>query len=253
MALDAQYLPKGQQFGCDSLEMAGSLFATSHDSSGRFKEAEELVKRMLDNELIATKQALESHNQATIETIVKLPQVYFRRGRCEEAVRLVERCYQGYKSNCTSSSVETADVALSLADCYYELGNNEKAKDLYSSSLKDYESHYHPGNQKIFLAYESVAGVLRTQGEHLSAFELSALAKSSGRKGNFAGQEPSLYVTNRRRRAECQYDRALPLLLRLSPLVRQAAGRIVQIRLICSYISGFCTGLWEELKRLRRC
>jgi len=216
MEMDSQCLPERHQLGYGSLEMAGSLFATYYDSSGRFKEAEELLKRMLGNELVTKKQDLESDNESTLEIIVKVSQVYFRRGRYEEAVRLAEHCYQGYQTACTSNISKPQTVAMNLADCYYKLGKNDEAKNLYSSSLKAYESHYHPGHENIFLACESISGVLRTHGEHAAAFELwhKVLA---GKETSLGKNHPTTLRTvvalASNYRAQSQYDRALPMLL----------------------------------------
>ncbi|KFY16426.1 hypothetical protein V492_01335 [Pseudogymnoascus sp. VKM F-4246] len=217
MVADAQYLPKGKQLGYDTLRPASHLFATFYDTSGRFKEAEELLKRILDNETATESQNLvDIDSRTSLETLLKLSQVYFNQGRYEEATEMAERCYEGYNELDDTHSPEVAAAAMNLAETYYKRGRNADARKLFSSALDIYQEHLPAKDLRIYAAEEKLAGVLRSMGDHEGAFTLyrQALAGKVAALGqNHVSTLRTGVALANNYRAQCQYKPALEILL----------------------------------------
>ncbi|OBT54529.1 hypothetical protein VE04_05535 [Pseudogymnoascus sp. 24MN13] len=228
MMADSQYLSKGNQLGYGALRPVSHTFATFYDTSGRFKEAEELLKRILDNDTATESQNLiDLDSRTSLETLLKLSQVYFNQGRYEEATEMAERCYEGYSELVDAQNPNVAAAAMNLAETYYKRGRNADARKLFSSALDIYQKHLSAKDLRIYAAQEKLAGVLRSMGEHEGVFALyrQALAGKVAALGekHVSTLRTGVALANNYR-AQCQYAPALEILLRAVSTTTELLG-----------------------------
>jgi tetratricopeptide (TPR) repeat protein len=144
------------------------LFAGLYRVQGRYKKAERLYQRALEE----WEEKLGPKHPETLRTVHNLAVVYWSQGLYGEAEKLYQRALEGWEEKLGPKHPETLLTIQNLGLVYWNQGRYEEAEKLSRQALKGLEEKLGLGHRETLLTVQNLAIVYRIQGRYEEAEKL---------------------------------------------------------------------------------
>ena len=217
------------RFYSKSLQLAETLYGEYHEDVA--KSYHLLAKAYLNNKTdlqravdlyskaIKMRKSLSGEENSVLRVIeFEMRQASSALSKCRNAIEECERTLEFMKEAFGDQASETAEAYSNLADAYLELGDDEKAVELYSWSLELIKLIHGEKDPKTINLYEKLSYVYFNLEDHDEAFELYSKGLTVARE-TLGDDNPELLQLYERFADECyfygEYQRSKEILAQI--------------------------------------